>query len=117
MGLAWHSLVLQLPLARLRAGYICFVHLDGKRSSAKRQRCVFCDEPTLSPSYHVLCKCQVWVYLRELSWGMLNQERPSAQAAQLRVLFGACPGAPGYGCMLAWAGSLERDAKAFWARH
>jgi hypothetical protein len=115
MGLQWHSLVLQRSLAHLRAGYICFTHLQNKQSSARRQRCIYCGEPTLSPTFHVLCRCTLWVALREATWENAGEVMPEAQAEQVKHLFRLHPEDHAYGCLLAWAGSLERDAKVFWA--
>ena len=64
-GLPWHSLMLQRSFSRLRANLICFGHLQNRRSAASRQHCIFRDEPSLSLTLHVLCRCERTANLRQ----------------------------------------------------
>jgi hypothetical protein len=113
--LRWHSYILQRSLCRLRAGIFCFGHLDGRRSSAKRLRCIFCNMSTLSPLFHVLGRCSHWESLRDLCWNLNRQPKPEAIRDQLTCLFVSGPGHEVYGASLAWAGSLDKEEKEFWS--
>ena len=55
VDLPWCSLMLQQSLGRIRAGLAEFAHLDGRRSTARRRRCIFSNMPTPSIHNHVLC--------------------------------------------------------------
>ena len=112
-GLPWHSLVLQRSHCRLRAGLIRFGHLLGHCSSAKRQRCIFCDTPCLSRRFHVIGRCEKWADIRAMFWTFHGQV-PDSLAEQVLAVLGSRPGHPSYGVALAWAGSLDRDAARFW---
>ena len=66
--MAWSVLNSQRSLCRLRGGLITLSHLEVRRSAAQRTRCIFCDEPTLSPTLHVLCRCKRWAAERADVW-------------------------------------------------
>ena len=112
--LPWFSMQLQRSACRLRANLLTFGHLGGKRSAARRQRCVFCEEPHLSSTFHVLCRCTHWEELRRLFWITCGQDTPATQEEQTIFILSSAPGDPSYGVFLAWAGSLDRDTRAFW---
>ena len=114
LGLPWHSLILQRSLSRWRADLLCFGHLQGLRSNAKQQRCIFCDTPCISLTFHVVNRCAMWAELRSAFWYEFGRHVPESLAQQVRVIFSTRPGSVGYGVVVAWAGSLDRDAKRFW---
>ena len=114
LGLPWHSLVLQRSLSRMRADLICFGNLQGRKSNAKRQRCIYCDTPCISLTFHVMCRCEKWAELRNLFWNTSGGQVPESLAQQVRSIFCIGPGQSGYAIVLAWAGSLDRDAKLYW---
>ena len=114
LGMPWHSLILQRSLCRLRANLLCFSHLDGRRSQARRQRCILCSEPVLSPTFHVLCRCTHQADLRDLFWSISGTARPESITGQVGIMLACAPGDPGYEALLALAGCLDRDARHFW---
>ena len=114
-GVPWHSLMLQRSLSRLRANLICFGHLQHRRSRASRQRCILCNEPSLSLTLHVLCRCEKTAYLRRMCWATSGVDIPESRMEQARKLLHTHPEHPGYGALLAMAGTLDRDSKMYWA--
>ena len=112
--LPWHSLLLQRSLARLRAGLLCFSHLGGRRSSAKRQRCIFCDSSIFSSTFHTLCRCTKWRSMRAVFWQVMQTPIPVPMHEQVVAILGCGPSSPGYGAALAWAGSLDREVDIYW---
>ena len=115
LNLPWHPLMLQRSLCRLRADLISFGHLEGMRTRAKRQRCIFCDMSCLSLTYHVLCRCSMWEEIRAMFWSSCGRVRPESLHSQVLIMLRTTPLQPGYGAVLALAGSLDRDARQFWA--
>ena len=114
LELPWFSLLLQRSMARLRAGLLCFGHVEGLRSSAKRRNCIFCNVVCLSINFHVLCKCDRWEELRRKVWDQAGL-CPVSLEEQVTQLFRMGPGDPGNGAVLALAGSLDRECNRFWA--
>jgi len=76
--------------------------------------CIFCDQPNLSPTFHVLCRCVHWEELRQLFWMASEQQPPDTQAEQVIFILSLAPADRRYGAFLAWAGSLDRDSQASW---
>ena len=112
--LGWPSMMLQRSLCRLRAGLLDMGHLDRGRSSASRRRCIFCDMPTLSITFHVLCRCEVWSGLRQAIWQLSPVAMPSTMQGQVVHILSASPADAHYCAVLALAGSLDRDEWQFW---
>ena len=61
-----------------------------------------------------MCRCAMWAELRSAFWYECGGRVPVSLAQQVRVIFSIRPGSVGYDVALAWAGSLDRDAKRFW---
>ena len=53
----WHLMQTQRAFSQLRLGYFTLVHLGHKRSQARYQHCIFCNQRVLSGYYHTLCAC------------------------------------------------------------
>jgi len=114
LELPWFSLVLQRSMARLRAGLLSFGHVEGRRSSARRRNCIFCNVMCLSINFHVMCTCSHWDMLRRMVWDQAGP-CPTSLEEQVTRLFRMGPGDAGYAEILALAGSLDRECSRFWA--
>ena len=113
-SLPWCSLLHQRSVSRLRANLILFSHWGGRRSNARRQRCIFCDVPTLSPTFHVLCRCSKWDGFRTSFWQAVNATRPEQMQQQVVFILREAPGSHAYLALLSWANGLDRAAATFW---
>ena len=114
LSLPWHSLQLQRSVSRLKANLIRLRHLHGRRSAARRQHCIFCEEATLSVAFHVLCRCPKSAELQRMFWEFCEEPQPESQHGQVLKLFQSGPGMPHYEVLLAWAGSVDKGARDFW---
>ena len=65
---------------RLRCGQLTLRHLNGVRSTAHFQRCIFCDERTRNATVHCLASCRQWSQFRpDLRLALNRQPEDSLQ--------------------------------------
>ena len=82
------------------------------------QSIVMARTTTLLPfcaTYHVAGRCAKWADLRAMFWAQHDGGMPDSLEAQVRIFFSTRPSESTDGVALAWAGSLDRDTKQFWA--
>ena len=63
--LTWSVRVGVLSSCKLRAGALCFSCLNGRRSRAQIQHCIFCNRRTKAARVHVLSVCDYWEVKRQ----------------------------------------------------
>ena len=105
----------QKSLKRLRAGAIRMGHVLKRRSRARRQRCIFCDESSLSLTFHVMCRCPKWRDLRDQYWADRVESKPASIAAQVQQMLHTQHTHQAHEVILTWAANIDRDAMEFWA--
>ena len=114
LHLPWRFLMQQRSMGRMRASLIYFGHLLGKRTAAKRQRCIYCGMPGLSLTYHVTCTCEHWSDWRTRFWSRYGKRMPATKLEQVAVIWSSRPGQDGYEAAFSWVANLDKKAMTFW---
>ena len=113
-NLTWAERLNLRGWCQLRAGLLVFRHLQGRRSQAKFQHCIFCDTAVRNATVHVLSICGCWTAERSACLSLLNaQELPNDQKtlAILRV----CPSSRAFKQVLSFAAALADSAGHYWS--
>ena len=107
LGLTWATLVNQHALSKLRCGYIVLGHLEGRRTRAKIQHCIFCDRRYTAILFHAICRCPETAEARA---GLVSAGVDCSNTSFL----GTHPADLAYSCIAAFAAIIAERATAFW---
>ena len=113
-ALTWGQHLQVRAWSRLRAGLLAMRHLDGKRSQARLQSCIFCDQLGVrNPIKHVLCRCPVWSSRRvSISRGMSGVVL--SDDVLVLSLLGSGVDTPCFGGILEFFQLLDRKCDEYW---
>ena len=116
--LTWSVRVGVLSLCKLRAGALCFSCLNGRRSRAQIQHCIFCNRRTKAARVHVLSVCDYWEVKRQQTCRQLPVTKAFAPADISRHILGCRPHQEAFASLVAWAVELDKEcASWFHAQH
>ena len=113
--LAWEVRITVYALCKLRAGALTLSSLNGRRSSAKIQHCIFCNTRTRAARVHVMAYCSFWRIHREQVSALLGLPVDLQAADLCRALLSCNLESPAFPCMAAWAEELDKGSTGFWA--
>ena len=111
--LPWPCLVGSRSWARVRLGLLSLSHKGGRRSRARRQRCIFCDAWVSNSYQHVLADCANWVSYRNQCCAVLGST-PGRAVDLVRSLLTKGPGDACFVPMVAWCSEIDRSHTCFW---
>ena len=111
MQLPWDRQLMVRSWCRIRAGLVCHRHLDGVRSRAKFQHCIYCDSRVRNATKHTLALCPRWDGLRKSLITGLAESRPDVFCIRL---LGLLPGDVLFDGMLCFCHALDAAAHSFW---
>ena len=117
--LSWDTLMQRRSAARLRCGLIDLGHLHGKRTRARAQQCVFCDELVSQLWLHVFCACPVWSEKRNhVMRCMPSLECSRGWTIMQSVLSAPCDSSQYHPC-IDFIDAVVRESDLFWknAKH
>ena len=111
----WKVLQGHLAMARMRAGLLDLVHVNGKRSQARERQCIFCCRPTISPTLHVVSRCERFLQQRLVianicGWGAQTSLREQAVA-----ILAARPDKPLFHACALMCLEIQEGCDMFWA--
>ena len=112
--LTWSVRVGVLSLCKLRAGALCFSCLNGRRSRAQIQHCIFCNRRTKAARVHVLSVCDYWEVKRQQTCRQLPVTKAFAPADISRHILGCRPHQEAFASLVAWAVELDKECASFW---
>ena len=107
LHLPWDVLLSQRAVIQLRRGYISLGHLNGKKSKAQVQQCIFCGRRYSHVKLHVLCACTCFKDFRQ----PCATHFPSGLDMSILNI---PPSHPGYRPMALFAQEVVRQAQYFW---
>ena len=114
---SWEVRVAVFALCKIRAGALTLSSLNGRRSSAKIQRCIFCNTRTRAARIHVMASCSFWCIRRDQVKGLLGLS-DNLQAADLcRAIFCCSPQSRAFPTVATWAAEVDRGCTGFWANN
>ena len=111
--LPFEVLVGQRAVSRLRCGLIDFGHIDGHRSQARTQQCIFCGKRVLASSLLV----HAWSRCSNTTEGLSQEERSritDMSHSDVAKQVACSPGDEEYVLMVKRATLLDNKACAFW---
>jgi len=112
MELCWGRQLMVRSWCRIRAGLVCHRHLDGQRSRAKFQHCIYCDARIRNAMKHTLAVCPRWEAMRAPLLSGLSVMSPDAFSSSI---LGLQPGEVLFENMLRFCQALDTAAHDFWA--
>ena len=113
LELTWEDRLAIRRWCKLRAGVLCFRHLNGRQSHAKFQRCIFCNNGLRNGTVHVLGCCTRWKEHRHACLVELGLHSESSSRICLAILQTA-PGSAAFRHVLLFSCALADEAKKFW---
>ena len=113
-NLPWSVHIKMRGWCRMRAGLPLLRSLNGRKSNARFQRCIFCGNGVRNGSVHALAVCTFWANHRN-AFITASGSPAGTSAHQLTVaVLGAHPGAPGFSAAVALADAVDERATSFW---
>ena len=114
-NLPWLSQLQLRGWCRVRAGLACFSCVDGRRSAAEHQLCIFCGRGARNAMKHCIATCSSWKSARTSFLSKVPQgDLLNADGVALGVL-GVTPGMVGFLEAVALCDGLDQGASKFWA--
>ena len=99
---------------RLRCGLLCLRHVEGHRSMARYQRCIFCNQRVRNATVHAISTCGHWSLFRgnfaEQAALVAEDGRQQFTLEMLKV--GRSLGA--LEVALRWAAEMDAEERRFW---
>ena len=111
----WEVRVAIFALCKLRVGALVLSSLNGRRSSAKIQRCIFCNTRTRTARIHVMASCSYWRIRREQVKDLLGLSDDLQSADLCRAIFNCNLQCRAFPALTAWAAEIDRGCTGFWA--
>ena len=90
-------------------------HLNGRRSQARFQHCIFCERGVRNGTRHVLSRCERWTQERNQCLDLLSLPDHTDDAITL-VLLRVRPSHPAFRSRLWFADSVADLEKEFWMK-
>ena len=113
--LSWDVLLASRSHCRLRAGLITLRTVNGRRSTARFQNCIYCSISCRNSTVHVLGKCEVWSSWRAKFTDAVGSAHVVNTADSLTlVLLRSQPGQRHYPAAAQWSRDVDAAAKKFW---
>ena len=110
----WEELLGIRSWCRLRAGLIRLTHRFHRRSAAKIQQCIFCNDSVSDGYAHVFSSCPEWSACRiqplQDEMGAQTREDVPVAAVVLRV----GPGSRLWRSVLRWSHRIDLECVSFW---
>ena len=99
---------------RLRCGLLVLSHLDGRRSAARFQLCIFCGSWIRNPMVHCLSKCPHWNSHRDgICLCLGTVESMGCQEFALQCLRSSIPSKT-LGLVVKWSSCIDRVEFEYW---
>ena len=99
---------------RLRCGLLVLSHLDGRRSAARFQLCIFCGSWIRNPMVHCLSKCPHWNSHRDgICLCLGTVESMGCQQFALQCLRSSIP-SKALGLVVKWSSCIDRAEFEYW---
>jgi hypothetical protein len=114
-ALPWSTQIAVRGWCRIRAGLPRLRALDGRRSEAKFQQCIFCNQRLRNATVHVVARCPHWLDLRN---AFLVNEPVGSNVLAGRLCLAVLNCHPGSLQFLAAAelcDAIDRGASLFWS--
>ena len=115
LHLDWETRLNVFAFCKLRAGGMQFAALNGRRSRAKIQQCIFCQTRTRAARVHVLASCLAWQHHRQSVGMRLGLDFSDPPANVCRKILSCHPTSPAFRIVALWAADLDRGCVDFWA--
>ena len=110
--LDWGLLQAVGSLVKLRAGLLVFSARSGRVSSARLQRCIFCQAVVEKPALHVLSFCENWSGSRGRLTALCHESLVPSTLAY--AVLSCDVDHPAFKDVLEWAARLEKAEAEFW---
>ena len=117
LELPWHVLLQQLSHARLKCGLIALGHLAGRRTVARSQQCIFCNQLVSCTWMHTFGNCIHWTAHRTASEASLGLDMVTMRSWDfMYTILTVDPRSPSYCVCLGFIDAVAAEAGLFWKR-
>ena len=112
--LPWDTLLCVRAWCRLRTGLLYLSHVNGRRSSATYQSCIFCNSGVRNAVVHCMGVCKHWDKRLAFTSLMPEQAHPATADALALVLLSCHPSSAGFADLMLWCNQIDRESDQFW---
>ena len=114
MNLPWTTMMKHRSIARLRCGLVDLGHLRGRRSRAKKQCYIFCDELVSQLWVHTFCLCPIWKADSNSAASSIPDSEKNCSWALMRAIVSAPTDSARYASCAAFIDAVVCASDRFW---